>query len=370
MSTQYTRDQARITVTVKGIEYDGWLQSEVDRGIEAIAGTFSIPVSLVPGDPPAIARQDEVQVKIGDQVVITGYVISAEPFYRRGECGMRVMGRDRTGDLVRCSAIYKGGQWLKAGLDRIAKDLVTPFGLQVVSDTDLGAPIADFKVYHGETVVEAISRAAKLRGVMVCPDTKGRLLLTRAGVQKFKGAIMRGQNVISMESIGSDEERHSQYFAYGQSNTTADFEMARTLKATSSDAEMKRYLPLIINADGNRTQQELQTLVDHTARVRRGHSMGFRYQVEGWTFEGEPWPLNQRVPIYDDVAGIDGEDWLIAHVRHTCDLKEGDVTELTMRPIEAYDTAPLKTRVHRANWGNRGNTTTHPRGPSDRARGG
>jgi prophage tail gpP-like protein len=133
---------------------------------------------------------------------------------------------------------------------------------------------------------------------------------------------------------------------------------------------MQRYLPLIINAEGNRSQHELQTLVDHTARVRRGHSLGFRYQVEGWTFDGEPWPLNQRIPIYDDVAGLAGDEWLIAHVRHTCDLREGDVTELTMRPIEAYDTAPLKSKVHRANWGNSGNTSNHPRGPSDRARGG
>ena len=371
MPAQYTRDDARITVTVNGRAYEGWLQSEVERSLETIAGTFSIPVSLIPGQPPAIQRQDEVQVRIGDTVVITGYVVAAEPFYRRGDCGMRIVGRDRTGDLIRCSAIHKGGQWLHAKLDRIAKDLVAPFGLQVVVDADIGAPIADYKLEHGETVLDALARAARLRGVLVSRDDQGRVLLTKAGKQRFKGAIVRGQNVIEMQGVGSDEQRHSVYIAYGQRNVGADdFEVARGLKAQATDPEIKRYLPQVINANGNTTQAELQALVDHTVRVRRGHSMGFRYVVEGWTFQGEPWPLNQRVAIYDDVAGLDGAEWLICSVKQTCDLKEGDVTELLVRPIEAYDTVPLKTKVKHRNWGNRGNTTNHPTGPHDHAKGG
>lgn len=365
-----TAERDRITVEVRGQQYDGWLQSEVSRSIEAIAGTFNIPVSMVPGSPPAIRRQDEVRVRIGGQVVITGYVLAAEPFYRRGDCGMRVTGRDRTGDLVRCSAIHKGGQWRRAGLERIARDLATPFDVQVMVEADLGQPITDFKLEHGESVLDALSRAARLRGVLVTRNDAGQLLLTKAGQRRFDGAIRRGVNVISMEGIGSDEARHSVYYVYGQSNTVADFELARGLKATARDDEMQRHLPLVINAHGNTTAAELQELASHTARVRRGHSQGFRYVVEGWTVGGRPWALNERVPVYDDVAGLDGQEWLICSVRQTVDLREGDVTELVVRPIEAYDTVPLKTKVVRRNWGNKGNTTNHPRGPRDGARGG
>lgn len=359
MAKQFTRDDAKIAVLVNGQAYEGWLQSEVDRNLEAICGTFSIPVSLVPGDPPAIKRQDEVQVRIGNSVVITGYVLAAEPFYRGKDCGMRITGRDRTGDLVRCTAIHKGGQWRNAGLERICKDLVKPFGLRVLVDADLGAPIQDFKISHGETVVDALARAARLRGVMVTRSDDGQLLLTKAGKNRFKGEIRRGSNVIAMEGVGSDEQRHSEYIVYGQSNTIDDFETARGLKATAKDDEITRYLPLVINADGNTTQAELQALASHTARVRRGHSLGFRYTVEGWTFEGEPWPLNQRVAVYDDVAGLNGQEWLICSVKQTCDLKEGDVTELLVRPIEAYDTVPLKSKPKHRHWGNKGNQTDH-----------
>ena len=330
--------------------------------MESLCGTFNIPVALVPGQPPLIKRQDEVQVKIGDTVVITGHVLAAEPFYRRGDCGMRITGRDRTGDLVRSSAIHKGGQWKTATLERIAKDLAAPFGIAVVVDADIGAPIADFKISHGESVLDTLSRAARLRGVLVTRDDKGRLLLTKAGKERFEGVVRIGYNVIAMESVGTDEQRHSEYVAYGQSNyeSVNDFDAARSLKATAKDTDIKRYLPLVINSDGNRTQAELQALVDHTVRVRRGHASGFKYTVEGWTFKGKPWPVNQRVAVFDEIAGFQGEELLIASVRHTCDLTEGDVTELLLRPVEAYDTVPLKTVPKHRNFGNKGNTTNHP----------
>ena len=366
---RYTRDAAQIQVEVAGVAYAGWLQSEVSRSLENLAGTFSVPVSMVPGHFPAIQRQDEVKVRIGSTVVITGRVLAAAPFYKGADCGFKVTGRDRTGDLVRSTAIYKGGQWRKAKLDRIVKDLAQAYGLavKVADGVDIGAEIHDFKLSHGETVLDAASRAAKLRGVLVTTDGLGNVLLAKAGTQRFKGAIVRGWNVIDMEDVGTDEERHSEYLVYGQCNTVADFDSARTLKGRAVDPEIKRYMPLVINADGNTTQAELQALAEHTMRVRRGHAYGIRYVVEGWTFEGEAWPVNQRVAVYDDIAGLAGEEWLICSARPKCTLREGDVTELLVRPIEAYDSVPLKSKPKRKNWGNAGNTSNHP-GPSDNAR--
>jgi prophage tail gpP-like protein len=353
----YTRDVAQVFVRVGGPGgqmFQGWTQSEVERSLETIAGTFSVPITLVPGHPPAIKRQDQVEVLINKTVVISGFVLSAEPFYRRDDCGMRIIGRDRTGDLVRCTAIHKGGQWRKVKIDRIVRDLVAPFGIDVVVQADIGGPITEFKLSHGEPVLDALSRVARLRGVLVTRDDQGRLLLTRAGQQRFEGVIARGMNVISMDGIGTDEQRHSEYVAYGQHSAEGmDFESSRSQTAKAFDAEIKRYLPLVVNADGSHLAGDLKALVEHTARVRRGHAYGFKYVVEGWTFNGKPWPLNARVLVYDDIAGLHGDEWLICSVRQTCDLREGDVTELVVRPIEAYDTIALKSKVRRDDRGNR-----------------
>jgi len=370
MAAQYTKDDAKAYVTVNGRDYEGWLSSTIDRSIENLSSRFSIPVSLVPGNPPNIKRQDAVRVRINDTVVATGIVLAAEPFYRRDDCGVKIEGRSRSGDLVACSAVHQGGQWRNARLDVIARDLCKPFGIDVRVDTDIGEVIRDFKIAHGEKVVDTLSRAARLRGVLVTTDAEGRVLLTRAGKTRSHGAIVRGQNVISMESVGTDAERFSDYICYGQSNIVhskpglqelevggamADpikaFGQAVQQKAQAKDPGIQRYLPLVIHADGNNAPADMRRLVDHTMRVRRGQAYGLKYVLEGWTWQGKPWEVNTRVPIYDDIAGLDGTEWLICSVQSTVDLREGDVTEVVVRPIEAYDTVPLNTKIRHGRHG-------------------
>lgn len=338
-------DQPVISIRVGGRVFAGWLQSEVSRSIESLAGTFSIPTTLVPGDVPQIRRQDEVQVVVGDEVVITGYVMAAEPFYDDNTCGLNVAGRDRTGDLVTSTAIHKGGQWRGVKIDRIVRDLVEPLGIKVKVAADIGKPLPDFKLAFGEGRLDAIARVCKMRGVLPMPDGVGNLLLTKAGTAKAPGEIRRGKNVISMRGIGTDERRHSEYLVYGQGEVGEDFDAARQRKARATDPEIKRYSPLVIPADGNVSQADMQALVDHVARVRRGHSQGFEYTLEGWLVNGKPWPINARVPVFDDVAGLNGDEWLICSTKLSVDLKRGATTVVTVRPVEAYDSVPLKAKV-------------------------
>lgn len=349
-------DRDDVIVRCKGVDYVGWTQSEVDRSLETLAGTFSIPITFDYSRPAPIVRGDAVQVLFGKTVVVSGWALSAEPFYSKSDVGLRILGRDRAGDLIKSSAMHKGGQWRGVLVDRIVRDLVAPFGMDVVVEDgiDLGKKIDDFKLAHGETVLDALSRVVRLRGLLVTRTALGHVAITKAGTRVFAGAIVggrqyaqeRGGNVIDMSGVGTDENRHSEYIAFGQGHTTAqmDFETARQLKARAVDPEITRYMPLVLNPEGNITKEDLQTLVDHTARVRRGQAWGYRYKVEGWTVGGVPWPTNERVAVWDDIAGIHGEEWLIVSSKQHCDLKDGKVTELVVKPVDAYATAPLKTK--------------------------
>lgn len=365
---RYTKEQAQIYVTINGTDYQGWLESSIERSIENISHRFTIPVTYVPGKRPDINRQDIIKVRINETLVTTGYVLTADPFYRKDDCGIKIQGRSRTGDLVTCSAIHKGGQWRRAKLNQIARDLCSPFGIDVLVETDVGAAISEFTIRHGESVLHCISRAARMRGVLVTANMKGQLVLTKAGKTKSHGAIVRGQNVISMEGIGTDAERFSQYIGYGQQKACAGisgkiltvggqtpdgvkgvgrsklFTSAMQKKAVVNDPEIKRYLPLIVNAEGNTETGDMRSLVNHTMRVRRGQAYGIRYRLEGWTWKGKPWEVNTRVPIYDEIAELDGDEWLICEVTTKVDLKDGDVADVLVRPVDAYDMVPIKPR--------------------------
>jgi prophage tail gpP-like protein len=346
-----------VTLRIRGRLFTGWLQSDVERSIETIAGTFSVPISYDWRKPPPVARQDEVQVLIGGVVVITGYVLGAEPFYKANDVGLRIVGRDRAGDAVKCSALHKGGQWRNVRIDTIIRDLFAPYGIRVTVDADVGDKIADFKLAHGEPMLDAASRAARLRGCLVMSDGAGNVAITQAGKRLSPGRIVGGWlyandfgggNVIEMQGQGTDENRHSSYTAFGQSKASsqADFETARQLKAQAKDPEIKRHTPLVINADGSTSTKDLQTLVDHTARVRRGQAYAYHYKIEGWTVgkTGQPWQINDRVAVYDDVAGYNGGELLIVSTKFSCDLKEGRVTDMVLKPVDAYTQAPLKSK--------------------------
>ena len=75
-----------------------------------------------------------------------------------------IRGRDRTGDLVDCSAATMPGEWQNELLDRIVQSLIDPFGISVTVDTDIGEPFRKFRIDEGETVFEAIDRACRYSG--------------------------------------------------------------------------------------------------------------------------------------------------------------------------------------------------------------
>lgn len=329
-----------------GQQLVGWRESTVSRSMERLAGSFSVPVSLVPGQAWPCQRGELVQVLLGSTVVATGYADVADPYYNKDDCGFIISGEDRTADLAVCSALHQGGKWSKASLERIALDLCRPFEIDVRVEADLGPVFAEYRIWFGETVLECISRAARMRGVLVCRNDAGQVVLTKAGATRAPVSICRGRNVIAMQPMGSDKHCHSEYRAYAQGAVGNTFDEGRQIKATTQDPDVRRYRPLIVPVYGHQTREDLQRLVEHTMRVRRGHARSYRYTVEGWLADGKPWPLNARVVVQDDIARVDGDDWIIAAVTERCDKQNGKVSDLTVTPLAAYSTVALKDGRH------------------------
>lgn len=336
-----------VTIATSGGIMYGWLNSSVDRSMEQIGGRFDIRVSfLADFKRPPIERQDKVVIAIGGVPVITGICLGAEPFYATHEdYGIRVEGHSRTGDLMLASAIHKGGQWRNVKLEQIVKDLCKPFDIKVICDIDTGKKIGRFKLNNGESVAEAISRACKYRAVLPTDDAAGNMVLTRVGEEKALAAIVAGPggNVIEMEGIGNDSERAQEYIVQGQGevNETGDPHRARGLEYRAKDPGIKRYLPLIVNADESSDTKHLQELADHTARTRAAKSMRYKYTVEGWEANGKPWHPNTLVPVYDPVLGSLGQEWLIVKTLATVSRDNADVTEIEICPPAAFEQLPL-----------------------------
>lgn len=76
-------------------------------------------------------------------------------------------GRDKTGDLVDCLAVYPGGQWRQRTLQQIAQDLCKPFGhrgelwARCLTQRGRQTPFRSFTLELSESVADVLSRAAR-----------------------------------------------------------------------------------------------------------------------------------------------------------------------------------------------------------------
>lgn len=312
-----------VTLTVAGKQYGGWEEVTINLGIKQMAGDFSLVASdRWPGGWGAqpIRAGDACTVAIDGATVITGYVDRVNPRYDADGHNITITGRDKAGDLVDCSAIYKSGHWSGATLLQIASDLCQPFSVEVKADADLGAPFKDFAIQEGETVFEAISRAAGMRGVLAISNGAGGLTLTRAGTARHDTTLKNPGNIKAASGEFSLNERFSEYITKGQRRGTDDDvgtpELLSSPSGQVTDPGVKRYRPLIVLAEDQGTKTTFEQRAAWERNVRIGNALSVRATVFGWLDQGEKgklWAINRLVKIVDRWLWLD-DTLLIAGV--------------------------------------------------------
>jgi prophage tail gpP-like protein len=342
---------SKVVLGVNGFNYGGWKAIRIVRGMEQIAGTFDLTVSeRWPGQDTArpIRPGDACTVSIDADIVITGYVDDFNPGYDATSHQVRVAGRDKTGDLVDCSAIYKTGHWLGQKLDKIAKDLCGPFGIGVVVETDVGEKFSEFAIQEGETVFECLERAAKMRGVLLTADGKGGLVITRAGTQKAGVSLEKGVNVLRADGQFSHKDRYSSYTIKGQRRGTDDDwltpESITEVSGGATDSGVKRYRPLIVLGEDQGDGGAYQQRVDWERNTRLGKSIRSSITVQGWREKGDAgalWTPNRLIPVKDDWQGLDAE-LIISGVTYSLD-EQGTTTTLDLTHPSAFAQEPPKS---------------------------
>ena len=334
-----------LALLVQGVYYRGWKSLEATVGMEQISGSFTVTASdrweanalswpIMPGH--------RCRLFLGPRAIIAGYVDEATPEYDDKNHSQRVTGRDATGDLVDCAAVYKSGQWSNSGLLKIASDLCLPFGVSVRAECPVGKPFDKFAIQDGETVFEAIDRAARQRGVLPMSDGNGGLVFTRAGLSWITTALIKGKNIERGTGTFDHKDRFSKYTVKGQAPGGDGFlqpEHHTQLKGEALDTGVTRYRPKIIYAEeaDNMTYSER---AKWERNVRAGKSMRLQYTVTGWEYlPFMIWQPNKMVMVIDDFLRV-FQPMLIVRCTYTID-DGGSRTMLELCPREAFEPGPL-----------------------------
>lgn len=346
-----------VTLRINGKDFAGWTRVNIGAGIDRIARSFDVDITRQWPQSNNIAdlglpvvEGDLVEVLIGSDRVMTGFVDSTPLRYDAGSVSASISGRSKTEDLIDCSAPTQPGQFTNRSLAQIVTTLAQPFGVHVVSATPGSSTLTSFQLEYGETINDALNRLLGLEQVLAFDNADGNLVLDTVGNEKATTALVLGQNIISADSQRDFSDRFSEYTVSGQRAGTDDDYGETTnskITATVKDAAVKRYRPLIIKQCGNATLATCKARAQYEKSHREGKTLETTYTVIGWRQgDGKLWQPNQRVVVWDPVMGFNNSELVIAETTWQLDDR-GYTTRLRVGPEAAYMPEPKTAKKHR-----------------------
>lgn len=342
-----------ITLTVAGQTWEGWTEMSFTRSLEAIAGEFDLTVTTQWSEaaPRVIKEGLACVVSISNETILTGYIDDFIPSYDAENVSIRVIGRDKTGDLVDSSVVHKSGQWKGITLDALAAEIAQPYGITVVNETDTGEAFGSVVLEQGETGFELLERLAKQRGVLLTSDALGQLVITRASTQRVSVALVLGENILAARGRFSWRERASEYIVKGSASAGGAIWGNQPVQniggraTTVTDPAITRYRPKILVNEDNLTVGGASIRGDWYKSRMLGEANTTEITVAGWRENGDTGPLwqqNKLAEIRDPIQNLD-TTWLIK----SCTFTEGDggrITILALVPPESLDLPETKAK--------------------------
>ena len=277
-----------------------------------------------------------------DEQIINGYIDVHSASIDHSSHTVTVSGRSRTGDLVDCSAVHTPGNFKDQTLLNIANALTAPYSVPCVLGDSVGAlpVISKFELNNGESVFEAIERAARKQQVMVTDNADGQLVLDQAGTSAYSFPLSGWESA----SFTADySRRHSVYIAKAQQHghNFADPLEAARVPGTVTDPAITRYRPLIVRPEGTTNRQDAAKRIQWQANRDIGESLRLIATMTGFTDQnGDLWQKNRLISVYNEVLNIDHQ-LLIESVRFSQNEQSGTTTELSLVHPGAYAPEPV-----------------------------
>jgi prophage tail gpP-like protein len=335
-----------VTIRFESEEFGGWKAVAVSRSVESLCGTFEISLlDNFAGDVWVLVPNVTVDVFIGKIQVLRGMIDRVNTVVRTDGKVLTISGRDKTADIVDCSAMNTPGKWKETNLFQLAGQLCNPFKVSVKREITPAELVKfPFKLQSGESPFEALNRANEFQGALLISDNLGRLLITKPGLNVATDVLVTGQNVVESEMTIDYSNRFSQYTVKGQkkvknSSGWGTSETRVNFEATAVDPIIadQRYRPKLFQAEAQATQTLAQNRVNLEASVRAAKSSEVVVQVKGWTQRtGVLWPVNGLVTVNIPEMQLFNRKMLIAALTYSKSLDGGTTTSMTLRREDAY----------------------------------
>ena len=341
-----------LTLQVGNQLLSGWQRLTVTRSMDAIPASFDLEVTeRFPDSPDIDIRAGQpCTVRIGGDLVLTGYVDRYAAQVSPSQHTIHVSGRSKSEDLVDCAAFtgssdnvsmqVKGGTALA-----IAQAIAKPYGVTITSLAGDGHTIPQFNINLGESCWDVIDRLIRVSGFVAYDLPDGSVVFARAGTDKMASGFAIGANVEQADISYSLDGRFSEYEGHFLSVITYGVEGPLTNTAAgpiARDAGVPRFRKRFVVSEqmsdgvslaGQRAQWECNR--------NAGRSQQLNVVADSWRDSaGKLWEPNHLAPISAAVLKLANASWVIAGVSYVRD-ENGQHTAVTLMPVEAFSPEPI-----------------------------
>lgn len=340
-----------LTLLVGGKSWEGWQRVAVSRAVDSIPANFDIQVTeKYPNVSNAdIKPGDACQVKIGGDLVITGYIDRYNAGITARDHTVRISGRSKSADLVDCAAFFgdkdnpsyqtMGGTTLS-----IIQQLAKPYGVNVQSEAGDGIQIPQFNINLGETAWEIIDRLTRYSSLIAYDMPDGSLMLAQAGSEKMASGFVQGVNIETAFVTFTMDERFSIYegFMTSQLGLTSEDGGHVPKGEIATDPGVPRFRKKIIISEQimNNGKPVIAARVQWEANRRAARSTAATIAADSWRdTAGALWAPNHLAPINLPVLKEPNATWCIGSVTYTRD-EGGRHANVVMMPKEAFQPEP------------------------------
>jgi prophage tail gpP-like protein len=328
-------------------EIAGWTHVRLTRGIERMPSDFEIAMSEhFPGVEDIVARPGmRCSVEIDDDTVITGYVDRVVSAMGPHDHALQIVGRGYCQDLVDCSAVWQGGQFLNQTVLAIAQAVAKPFGVQVIAEAPVGDAFPQICMQPGESPFSLISKLCRIRALLCFENEEGQLVLSQAETEDTAaGGIKEGVNVERAVFTLAMDQRFSDYTVIQQGAAFFQDSLGnQSLDVyTFKDVQVPRFRPKYLMpeyGDADYTVAQAKAQWEANRRLGRGYMLTAR--VDDWRDDaGKLWTPNTLCPIDVPTLKVQDQNWLIGEVTYTLG-PDGSHTDLVLMPPDAFKPEPI-----------------------------
>ena len=356
-----------VSLTIGGSVFENWTSFSITTELNTISPAFSVGiVSNSMYLKNKITSGNSVKVKIGNDVVLTGYIEQTPVSYSATSANVGIAGRSKTCDLIDCTVMVDdpnisyekepntsnsnyvscpqnaATEYKNVALETIIAQLIMPYGIKLVNETKPLTKKRNFSAKHEDTVLKALQNLTSTENLLFYGNENGDLVVTEKGKLTADDALVLGQNILTGDASFDASKIYKYYRAVGQDKgvTGKTGHDASCHNYTAVDDNVSRTRLLTKKVQGAADTAKCKVTAEGDRDYNRDQYFKITYKVQGWRQStGKLWKINSLVDIKDDFLGIDtqrSQKFLITRVVFNLTENEGMTTTLDVIPPNGW----------------------------------